>query len=74
VCDWGTQTATFDGQQAHATWQIGATGGEAARTALLTIRPNNGQLNVSVANTFSDRPPNGRQSVFVKEPESVPMR
>ncbi len=74
ACDWGTQTATFDGQQAQATWQMGRTGADAARTASVTIKPNNGQLSVSITNTFADRPPNGREAVFVKEQESVPMR
>lgn len=74
VCDWGTRTADFDGQQAKATWQIGGTAEDPARTSSVTIRPDNGQLTVSIANTFSDRPPNGRQAVFVKEQESAPQR
>ena len=65
ACDWGTQTTTFDGQQAQASWQLAASGPDAARTALVTIKPNNGQLNVKVDNTFADHR-NGRQSVFVK--------
>jgi TIR domain-containing protein len=65
ACDWGTQTANYDGQQAQATWQLTGSGTDPARTSIITIRPNQGQLSVTVANTFTDRPPNGRQSVFV---------
>ena len=65
-CDWGTQTSAFDGQQARATWQFGAAGGSAARTAGVTIKPNNGQLSVMVNNTFPDRPAIQRQLTFVR--------
>jgi hypothetical protein len=65
-CDWGTQTATMDGQQAHATWQFGGTGTAAQRTAAVTINPNGEQLSVTVNNTFPDHPPNQRQWTFVR--------
>ena len=74
ACDWGTQTATFDGQQAQATWQLGGTGEDPPRSASITIKAGNGQLSVSIANTFADRPPNGRQFVFVMEQQDTQMR
>jgi len=66
ACDWGTQTATFDGQQAQATWQFGGTGAAAQRTAAVTMKPNSGQLVVTVNNTFPDHPPSERQLTFVR--------
>ena len=67
-CDWGTQDATFDGQQAQASWQFGASGAgtTAKRTAALTIKPNNGQLSVTVTNTYADHPANQHEFAFVK--------
>lgn len=67
-CDWGTQTATFDGQQAQATWQVSrANEGTAARTAIITVKPNAGGIRVTIDNTFSDnRAPNHAQFTFVK--------
>jgi hypothetical protein len=67
-CDWGTQTANYDGQQAQATWQLPGSNTDPARTSLISIKPNNGQLSVTIANTFTDRPQNGRQFTFVKAP------
>ena len=67
-CDWGAQPAKLIGQVAQATWQFGAktTGQAPARTALVTIEARNGQMNVTVANTYSNHPPNQRQFTFVK--------
>jgi hypothetical protein len=66
-CDWGTQPATVNNQQAQATWKFGESAGNAPkRTALLTIKPSNGQLNVTVSNSYPDHPPNQRQFTFVK--------
>jgi hypothetical protein len=66
-CDWGAQPARVIGQQAQATWQFGAAAGQPAkRTALVTIEPLNGQLTVTVANTYSDHPSNQHQFTFVK--------
>ena len=66
-CDWGAQPAKISGQQAQATWHFGAAAGQPAkRTALVTIEPRNGQLNVTVANTYSDHPSNQHQFTFVK--------
>ena len=64
-CDWGLQTAAFDGSQAQATWQFGGSGSAAQRTAVVSIRPNSGQLSVTVNNTFADHPANQRQLTFV---------
>jgi hypothetical protein len=65
-CDWGTQTATSDGQQAQATWRFSGTGAAAARTAAVTIKAGGGQLIVTVNNTFPDHPPSHRQLTFVR--------
>ena len=67
-CDWGTQPAAFDGQQAQASWQFGTTpsGQAAKRTAKVTIKPAASNLNVTVANTYAQHPPNQYQFVFVK--------
>jgi len=70
-CDWGTQPANFDGQQAEASWQFGAaTAGQAPnRTATVTIQPGTGeQLNVTVANAYTNHPSNQHQFTFVKAP------
>lgn len=67
-CDWGTQSAPFDGQQAQATWQLqgNAAGSGGTRTATITVRPDAGGLSVTIDNTFSDRPPNRGKIMFVK--------
>jgi TIR domain len=67
-CDWGTQPAKVIGPQAQATWQFGAgTAGQTPkRTALVTIEPRNGQLSVTVANTYSDHSSNQHQFMFAK--------
>ena len=66
ACDWGTQTVPFDGRQAQATWQFGGAGSDAARTAVVTIKPDNGQLSVEIANTYADHAPTQREYVFGK--------
>jgi TIR domain len=67
-CDWGSQPATVTGQQAQATWQLGtaAAGSDAKRTAAILIKPANGQLAVTVSNTYPDRPANQHEFTFVK--------
>lgn len=68
-CDWGSQNATFDGQQARATWQITVNrsgGAKAQRTATLTLKPAAGALLVTIDNAFSDRPANHQQFTFVQ--------
>ena len=68
-CDWGTQPATFDGQQTQASWQFGApaAGQAAKRTATVTMKPGTGQqLDVTVANAYPDHPSNEHQFTFVK--------
>ena len=67
-CDWGTQDATFDGQQAQASWQFGASGAgmAAKRTAAVIIKANNGQLSVTVTNTYPDHPSNQHEFAFMK--------
>jgi hypothetical protein len=67
-CDWGTQTATTDGQQARAVWNLAqvSNAGAPGRTATVTIKPVNGQLSVDTYNTYSGRGPTQRQFLFVK--------
>lgn len=67
-CDWGVQPARVNGQDAQATWSLGAdaAGHAPKRTALVTIKPQNGQLGVNVVNSFPDHPPNEHQFTFVK--------
>jgi hypothetical protein len=67
-CDWGTQPATVSGQDAHAIWQLGtaASGSDAKRTATILIKPENGQLAVTVSNTYPDRPANQHEFTFAK--------
>jgi hypothetical protein len=65
-CDWGTQTVPFDGQQAKATWQFGGEGAQSARTAVMTIKPNHGQLSVTVENSYIDHAPSRVEYEFGK--------
>jgi hypothetical protein len=67
-CEWGTQTATYDGQQAQASWQFGASGPGTTpeRSAAVTIKPANGQLSVTVTNTYTDHPSNQHDFTFTK--------
>ena len=67
-CDWGVQPGTVQGEQVQATWQLGAstTGAAPKRTAAVTMKPANGQLKVTVANTYADHPPNQHEFTFVK--------
>jgi hypothetical protein len=52
-CDWGTQTANFDGTTASATYNLANDNGE-ERTAAVSVRPDGSNLDVSVVNTFTD--------------------
>jgi TIR domain len=52
-CDWGTQTASFDGTTASATFSPGSSTG-ASRTATVSVRPDGANLDVNVVNTFTD--------------------
>jgi hypothetical protein len=67
-CDWGSQPATVDGQQARATWRFGqmSAGNVPARTATVVLKPMSGQLSVSVSNTYANSGPAQRQFTFVK--------
>jgi hypothetical protein len=66
-CDWGTQQATVNAQTAQATWQLEpGSDGKPARTAMVAIHPDGGQLSVSVFNTYSDGPPKQFHISFVK--------
>ena len=66
-CDWGTKPASVNGQEAQATWQLeSGPSGTPTRTASVVIQPENGQLSVTVVNTFSDRPANQHKGMFVK--------
>ena len=66
-CDWGAQPATFDNnQQAKATWNITEGAKGRTRTAVVAFKPVNGQLSVSIFNTYSDRGPTQRLWSFVR--------
>lgn len=52
-CDWGTQAASFDGTTASANYTLTSPQGE-ARTAQISVRLDGGNLDVDVANTFTD--------------------
>jgi hypothetical protein len=68
-CDWGAQSATFDGKKAKATWSMlnDDSGQEKGRVATLTISSGDaGKLEVSVANTYPQRPGNTHQFEFVR--------
>lgn len=66
-CDWGTQSAVFDGQKATATWNIESKDGkEDNRAATVTIAAANGALHVTVVNSYRKRKPNEHQFDFVK--------
>ncbi|HVW78095.1 MAG TPA: toll/interleukin-1 receptor domain-containing protein [Alloacidobacterium sp.] len=68
-CDLGTQTASFDGKTAKATWsmlQAAANGQEAGRVATLTMSSGGaGKLEVSIANTYAQRAGNTHRFEFV---------
>jgi len=67
-CDWGTQTAQFDGQKARATWSLlnEADGDERGRVATVTVSPGGvGKLTVQVENTYAKHKGNVRQFEFV---------
>jgi hypothetical protein len=67
-CDWGAQTAAFDGQQAQANWQVAPNNATAVeRTSTITITPEADGLIVKIDNVFSDnRPPNHSKFRFVR--------
>lgn len=65
-CDWGVQPATFDGQNAIATWTILGEAERPERTATVTMSATNGGLHVGIANTFSNGGSNSRQVDFVR--------
>jgi TIR domain len=52
-CDWGTQTASFDGTTASATFSPKSSKGE-ARSAMVSLRTDGPNLDVNVVNTFAD--------------------
>lgn len=67
-CDWGTQTATFDGQKATASWSFPEdpkTRSE-GRMAAVTIMPQGAGLHVTVVNSYATRKPNEHQFDFVR--------
>ena len=67
-CDWGAQTAEVKDQQAETTWKFGQSpaGDVAARTAVVTIKPANGQLSVTIDNTFANHSTNHHEFTFEK--------
>lgn len=67
-CDWGTQPAAIAGETAKAVWNLGqyTNAGGRSRTAQVIVQPLNGQLSVTVDNTFSDRAPNHYVWTFMK--------
>ena len=67
-CDWGTQTASFDGEKAKATWSMlnDASGEEMGRVATVTISSGGaGKLEVLVENTYARRAGNTHRFEFV---------
>jgi TIR domain len=68
ACDWGSQTATFDGEKATAVWSFTQSmdGAAAGRVATVTVAPDGGGLNVTVVNTFPHRAPNERRVHFIR--------
>lgn len=75
-CDWGGQTANFDGQKASATWQFtepGKTSGkEKSRVATITITPVNGALQVNVDSTTEGKPEEQHQFTFTHSQQTSP--
>jgi hypothetical protein len=66
-CDWGTQQASPGAtQQAEVTFNMSQDAKDRTRSAAITIQPLNGQLSVSITNTYSDRGPTHRLLTFVK--------
>jgi len=67
-CDWGTQSSTVTAQQARATWSEfrQASGQDKGRVATLTIKPQEGGLSVTIANTYANHPPVQKQFSFVR--------
>ncbi len=67
-CDWGTQSATFDGQSATASWSFLSSKGKPGkgRIATVTIKPQNDGLNVFIANTYPKHPPTQRRFIFAR--------
>ena len=68
-CDWGAQSATYDGQKAKATWSMlsDADGQQRGRVATVTVSPGSaGKLEVLIANTYPQHPGNTRQFEFVR--------
>jgi hypothetical protein len=67
-CDWGRQTAGFDGQKASATWRFSQatkkSGREVDRVATLTIMPANGTLEVTIDSTTGGNPESQHQFIF----------
>jgi hypothetical protein len=68
-CDWGLQSAAFDGQKATATWdftQQKRSGKEENRVASVTITPANGALQVAVSSTTPGKPTSEHQFTFTR--------
>lgn len=67
-CDWGQQTATFDGQKATAVWSlmVEKKGEEKGRVATVTVAPANDALQVTVVNTYPHHPATQRQFNFTR--------
>jgi hypothetical protein len=61
-CDWGTQTAAFDGVNATATFNTTEDGG-VARAANVTVHRSGSDLDVTVHNTFTDQNGNRQNEV-----------
>jgi hypothetical protein len=68
-CDWGTQNATFDGQQAKVTWSFlnDNNGQEKGRVATLNISSGGeGKLNVVIDNTYPQHPGTSHKFEFTR--------
>ena len=67
-CDWGEQTATFDGQKATANWTFlkEKRGEERGRIASVTLQPSGNGLQVTVLNIHPKRAATQEQFKFVR--------
>ena len=57
-CDWGTQVAAKNGNEAKAVWTL------EGREAAVTVKPDKGRLSVDVDNTYKGRAPNTHHFEF----------
>lgn len=66
-CDWGTQSATVENNQAEAKWTLPQDDSvDTGRVVTMTIKPEAGGLQVHVVNTYDNQPTVEKQWDFVK--------